>query len=241
MWHFGWHVINERAALARMRASGVTVLPLYTSDEGGAVSISTDTFPGTGGVLGLTKSQLAEAKKNNLKPAGVAGLCLHPGTQTMRWSKCRVICRRNASTTCTCTAGQAAREAGYAYIFTHRILNLAVRHGEDFRRVLGRVIAHEVGHLVLPLDSHADSGISARELSSARTAPTTSRLSKASPSARCSWQILARRFVPCTDRPQQPCGDCRQHRNADEPSPHVFARASDLTLCDREVANTASA
>ncbi len=56
-------------------------------------------------------------------------------------------------------AGEAAREAGYAYIFTHRILNLAVRQGEDFRRVLGRVIAHEVGHLLLPPYSHADRGI----------------------------------------------------------------------------------
>ena len=73
MWHFGWHVINERAALARMRANGVTILPLYTNDEGGTVSVSTDTFPGTGGVLGLTKSQLAEAKKNSVRPAGVAG------------------------------------------------------------------------------------------------------------------------------------------------------------------------
>jgi catechol 2,3-dioxygenase-like lactoylglutathione lyase family enzyme len=73
MWHFGWHVINERAALARMRANGVTVLPLYTNDEGGTVSISSDTFPGTGGVLGLTKSQLAEAQKSGVKPAGVAG------------------------------------------------------------------------------------------------------------------------------------------------------------------------
>jgi catechol 2,3-dioxygenase-like lactoylglutathione lyase family enzyme len=73
MWHFGWHVTNERAALARMRANGVTVLPLYTNDEGGTVSISSDTFPGSGGVLGLTRSQLAEAKKGNVKPAGVAG------------------------------------------------------------------------------------------------------------------------------------------------------------------------
>jgi catechol 2,3-dioxygenase-like lactoylglutathione lyase family enzyme len=73
MWHFGWHVTNERAALARMRADGITVLPLYTSDEGGTVGISTDTFPGTGGVLGLTKTQLAEARKNNVKPTGVAG------------------------------------------------------------------------------------------------------------------------------------------------------------------------
>jgi catechol 2,3-dioxygenase-like lactoylglutathione lyase family enzyme len=73
MWHFGWHVTNERAALARMRADGITVLPLYTSDDGRTVSISSDTFPGIGGVLGLTKSQLAEARKNNVTPTGVAG------------------------------------------------------------------------------------------------------------------------------------------------------------------------
>ena len=73
MWHFGLHVTNERTALARMRADGATVLPLYTDDEGGTVAISSDTFPGMGGVLGLSKSQLVEARKNNVKPAGVAG------------------------------------------------------------------------------------------------------------------------------------------------------------------------
>ena len=55
--------------------------------------------------------------------------------------------------------GLASRGAGRAYIFTHRIANLALRHGDDFRRVLGRVIAHEVGHLVLPVNSHSDQGI----------------------------------------------------------------------------------
>ena len=73
MWHFGWHVTNERATLARMRADGITVLPLYTGDEGGVVSISSDTFPGTGGVLGLTRAQLAEARRSNVKPTGVGG------------------------------------------------------------------------------------------------------------------------------------------------------------------------
>ena len=73
MWHFGWHVTNERAAIARMRADGVTVLPLYTGDEGGTIAISSDTFPGTGGVLGLTKAQIALAKKDGIKPAGIAG------------------------------------------------------------------------------------------------------------------------------------------------------------------------
>jgi hypothetical protein len=56
-----------------MRSDGITVLPLYTNDEGGTVAISSDTYPGTGGVLGLAKSQLAEAKRNGVKPAGVAG------------------------------------------------------------------------------------------------------------------------------------------------------------------------
>ena len=73
VWHFGWHVANERATMARMRADGVTLLPLYTTDEGGTVSINSDTWPGSGGVLGLSKAGIEEAKKNNVKPAGGAG------------------------------------------------------------------------------------------------------------------------------------------------------------------------
>jgi catechol 2,3-dioxygenase-like lactoylglutathione lyase family enzyme len=73
VWHFGWHVTNERAAMTRLKADGVTLLPLYTTDEGGTVNINSDTWPGTGGVLGLTKPQIEEAKKNNVKPAGGGG------------------------------------------------------------------------------------------------------------------------------------------------------------------------
>jgi catechol 2,3-dioxygenase-like lactoylglutathione lyase family enzyme len=73
VWHFGWHVTNERAAMARLRADGVTLLPLYTTDEGGTVNINSDTWPGSGGVLGLTKAGINDAKKNNVKPAGGAG------------------------------------------------------------------------------------------------------------------------------------------------------------------------
>ena len=43
VWHFGWHVTNERATMARLRADGVTLLPLYTTEEGGTVSTSTAT------------------------------------------------------------------------------------------------------------------------------------------------------------------------------------------------------
>ena len=73
VWHFGWHVTNERETMARMRADGVTLLPLYTTEEGGTVSINSDTWPGTGGVLGLSKAGIEEARKNNVKPAGGAG------------------------------------------------------------------------------------------------------------------------------------------------------------------------
>jgi catechol 2,3-dioxygenase-like lactoylglutathione lyase family enzyme len=72
-WHFGWHVTSERQTMARLRADGVTLLPLYTSEEGGTVNINSDTYPGTGGVLGLTKAQLEAAKAANVKPAGGAG------------------------------------------------------------------------------------------------------------------------------------------------------------------------
>src|SRR5580765_7625438 len=72
-WHFGWHVTNERQTMARLRADGVTLLPLYTSEEGGTVNINSDTYPGTGGVLGLTKVQIEAARVANVKPAGGAG------------------------------------------------------------------------------------------------------------------------------------------------------------------------
>ena len=43
------------------------------SDEGGSVCISSDTWPGSGGVLGLTKAQIAEAKASGVQPSRVAG------------------------------------------------------------------------------------------------------------------------------------------------------------------------
>src|SRR5438093_6168164 len=74
VWHFGWHVTSERTAMAKLRSDGVTLLPLYITDEGGTVNINSDTWPGTGGVLGLTRAQIEEAKKNNVKPQGGAGV-----------------------------------------------------------------------------------------------------------------------------------------------------------------------
>jgi hypothetical protein len=49
------------------------LLPLYTSEAGGSVLISSDTWPGQGGVLGLTAAQIAEAREKGLGPAGGGG------------------------------------------------------------------------------------------------------------------------------------------------------------------------
>ena len=72
-WHFGWHVTNVREALDRFLKQNVTLVPLYTGDGAGTVFISSDTWPGSGGVLGLTRAGIAEAKAKGVKPAGGAG------------------------------------------------------------------------------------------------------------------------------------------------------------------------
>ena len=80
IWHFGWHVTDVRKSLATYKARpDVTLLPLYTTDEGGSVPISSDTWPPTGAVLGLTKAEIAEAKANGVKPKGGGGFAYMQG------------------------------------------------------------------------------------------------------------------------------------------------------------------
>jgi catechol 2,3-dioxygenase-like lactoylglutathione lyase family enzyme len=74
IWHFGWHVPDTRRTLDSFRGrADVELLPLYTGDEGGEVFISSDTWPGAGGVLGRTKTQIAEAKATGVQPTRVGG------------------------------------------------------------------------------------------------------------------------------------------------------------------------
>jgi catechol 2,3-dioxygenase-like lactoylglutathione lyase family enzyme len=80
IWHFGWHVTDSRASLERyQRRSDVTLLPLYTGDDGGSVLVSSDTWPGRGGVLGLTKAQIVEAKAAGVQPTRVGGFAYMRG------------------------------------------------------------------------------------------------------------------------------------------------------------------
>ncbi len=80
IWHFGWHVTDVRARMEEFkRRKDVRLLPLYTTDEGGTVFISSDAWPGTGGVLGLTKAQIASARAAGVQPAGGPGFAYLQG------------------------------------------------------------------------------------------------------------------------------------------------------------------
>jgi catechol 2,3-dioxygenase-like lactoylglutathione lyase family enzyme len=80
IWHFGWHVIDARASLATYKTRPeVELLPLYTTEAGGSVLISSDTWPSIGSTLGLTKAQIAEAKANGVRPAGGGGFAYMRG------------------------------------------------------------------------------------------------------------------------------------------------------------------
>src|SRR5215475_650075 len=74
IWHFGWHVTDSRARLEEYKSRpDVTLVPLYTGDNGGTVFVSSDTWPGTGGVLGLTQAQIADAKATGVQPTRIGG------------------------------------------------------------------------------------------------------------------------------------------------------------------------
>ena len=70
--------------------------------------------------------------------------------------------------------GKAAHATARAYIFCHRVA-AAIDDSRDFRTALGRVLAHEVGHLVLPVHSHSETGIMAAELDLSSTPQRFSR------------------------------------------------------------------
>ena len=80
IWHFGCHVENSQAAVAAFKERPeVTMRPLYTTDEGGSVLISSDTWPSIGNTLGLTRAQIADAKANGVQPTKKGGFAYMSG------------------------------------------------------------------------------------------------------------------------------------------------------------------
>jgi hypothetical protein len=63
-----------------------------------------------------------------------------------------------------CALGLAAPALTSVYVFYNRIIETSRLHPIDVRVVLGRVIAHELGHLLLPPVSHSRYGIMRADL-----------------------------------------------------------------------------
>jgi hypothetical protein len=109
IWHFGWHVTDVRKSLAAFQTRDeVALLPLYTTEEGGSVLVSSDTWPNVGGVLGLTRSQIAEARTLGAKPPGGGGFAYVAGPDNAL-SNTPATTLPNASTMCIC--GRRSRYA----------------------------------------------------------------------------------------------------------------------------------
>src|SRR5579884_1105214 len=84
IWHFGWHVTDTKRSLDAFKdRPDVRLCPLYTSEEGGSVWASSDTWPNVGNTLGLTKAQIAEAKAKGVKPTGVGGFAYMEGPENI--------------------------------------------------------------------------------------------------------------------------------------------------------------
>ena len=74
IWHFGWHVPDTQATKERfLLETDVDLMPLYTGDGAGSVYVSSDTWPGTGGLLGRTLAQVAEARAAGEQPTRTGG------------------------------------------------------------------------------------------------------------------------------------------------------------------------
>jgi catechol 2,3-dioxygenase-like lactoylglutathione lyase family enzyme len=80
-WHFGWNPPDQRQKVAALQAQGFKFAPLWTGIGDGSVIVSSDTYPGAGGVYGLgeTKEQMAEAQAKGVKPAGGPGFAYLTG------------------------------------------------------------------------------------------------------------------------------------------------------------------
>jgi hypothetical protein len=59
----------------------------------------------------------------------------------------------------TAVLGQTNRPARLACIFCYRIVEASMKFAHDYTHILGLVVAHELGHVLLPAGSHPDSGV----------------------------------------------------------------------------------
>ena len=130
IWHFGWHVTDARTSLEPFRSGReVKLLPLYTSTKAGPSLISSDTWPGTGGVLGLTRRRLPR-RRRKVSSRNAAPDSHTWKVPTARWSNTPATTRPSASITCIC-----GRMIPFcAQLWYQKHLNAPVMQGARARR-----------------------------------------------------------------------------------------------------------
>lgn len=55
--------------------------------------------------------------------------------------------------------GQTNRPARLVYVFTPRIVDASVKFAHNYTHILGLVVVHELGHVLLPAGTHSDAGV----------------------------------------------------------------------------------
>lgn len=82
IWHFGWHVPDVHKSLETFQQrKELHLLPMYATNDGGTVFVSSDTWPGNNGSLGLTAPEIAEAKAKGIQPTHGAGFAYLEGPE----------------------------------------------------------------------------------------------------------------------------------------------------------------
>ena len=121
--------------------------------------------------FGMTAIELEKAKGETSRIFGAAGIQLSwtsVGAAVPRGPSVTVSLAAHPGESMTMVNGGPKRalaitstSASRIFVFCARIESLAARSGEPFHAILGRVIAHEIGHLLLPGRPHARSGVMA--------------------------------------------------------------------------------
>ena len=81
------------------------------------------------------------------------------GPDPMRLTLLVVTVETDSSRKPAAVLGLADRPSRRAFVFYNRLLDTATSHSVDPAIILGRVMAHELGHLLLPLGPHARFGL----------------------------------------------------------------------------------
>lgn len=85
---------------------------------------------------------------------------MEPADVTIVITHSRTTAKRRVPEGVLGIAAVGDREIGrVAYVMFDRVRDVAIRGGTEQARVLSVVIAHEVGHLLLPSDAHTPSGL----------------------------------------------------------------------------------